>query len=119
MKAILEAPGSKRLKIQYDELLTTFAFNFNWRRCSQVAPERPPGRYVKGQRLSGLILQNPKSKSGTFGKGWHLSIGRLIISASCGIGGAIRGCLGGAQWVLGGIRVYFVSETAQVELCVG
>jgi len=27
-----------------------------------------------------------------------------------------RGCSGGAQGVLGGIRVYFVLETAQVEL---
>ena len=59
----------------------------------------------------------------------HSSTFRLIASAFCGIGGALRGCLGrasegiwgymgvsGGSWGhLGVCRVYFVSETAQVE----
>jgi len=29
---VLKAPGTKRLKLKYDELLSSFAFNFNSRR---------------------------------------------------------------------------------------
>ena len=32
MKPTLKAPGSKRLKLQCDKLLSSFAFDFNWRR---------------------------------------------------------------------------------------
>ena len=32
MKPMLKAPGTKRLKLTYDELLSSFAFNFNLRR---------------------------------------------------------------------------------------
>jgi hypothetical protein len=31
MKPTLIAPGNKRLKLEYDELLSVFAFNFNLR----------------------------------------------------------------------------------------
>ena len=59
-----------------------------------------------GKRASGRVL--------------HSFNYRLNRSAFCGIGGALRGCLGGVWEVSGGIwgcfRVYFVSETAEVEL---
>jgi len=32
MKPLLKAPGTKRLKLEYDELLSSFAFKFNVRR---------------------------------------------------------------------------------------
>jgi len=32
MKSQLKAPGTKRLKLKYDILLSSFAFNFYWRR---------------------------------------------------------------------------------------
>jgi hypothetical protein len=32
MKPALKAPGTKPLKLKYDELLSSFAFNFNLRR---------------------------------------------------------------------------------------
>jgi hypothetical protein len=32
IKPTLKAPGTKRLKLQYDEPLSNFAFNFNLRR---------------------------------------------------------------------------------------
>jgi len=32
MKVMLKAPGTKRLKLANDKLLSTFAFNFNLRR---------------------------------------------------------------------------------------
>ena len=66
----------------------------------------------------------------TSGRGLHSSTLSLNLSAFCGIGGACRGCLAGVQGVLGGIRgclggvrgyqgvfrVYYVTETAEVEL---
>jgi len=51
-----------------------------------------------------------------FGMGLHSSTFRLNVSAFDGIGGAFRGCLGGVKGHYGVFRVYFVSETAQVEL---
>ena len=36
IKAILKAPGTKRLKLKYDELLLNIAFKFNLRRYSAV-----------------------------------------------------------------------------------
>jgi len=35
-KHTLKAPGTKRLKLKYDEMLSSFAFNFNLRRYSGV-----------------------------------------------------------------------------------
>ena len=32
IKPTLKAPGTKRLELKYDELLSSFAFNFNLRR---------------------------------------------------------------------------------------
>jgi len=34
IKPTLKPPGTKRLKLKYDELLSSFAFNFNLRRCT-------------------------------------------------------------------------------------
>jgi hypothetical protein len=57
------------------------------------------------------------------GRVLHSSTFWLNLSAFCGIGGVCRGCLGDVYEVLRGLRgdqgvfrVYFVSETAQVEL---
>ena len=45
IKPKLKAPGSKRLKLQYDELHSSIAFKFNLRRynqgCSPVPAPRP------------------------------------------------------------------------------
>jgi hypothetical protein len=35
MKPTFKAPESKRLKLKYHELLSRFAFDFNWRRCTK------------------------------------------------------------------------------------
>ena len=50
------------------------------------------------------------------GRGLHWSTFTLNVSAFYGIGSAFRGCLRSVYEVLGGIMVYFMSETAQVEL---
>ena len=36
IKPTLKPPGTKRLKLKYDELLSSFAFNFNLRRYTTV-----------------------------------------------------------------------------------
>ena len=40
IKPTLKAPGTKRLKLEYDDLLSSVAFNFNLRRYRVV--DRPP-----------------------------------------------------------------------------
>ena len=37
MKPMLKPPGTKRLKLKYDKLLLSFAFEFNLRRCTMVS----------------------------------------------------------------------------------
>ena len=54
---------------------------------------------------TGVTLDGPTHLGGGGGRGLHSSIFRLNISAFCGIGGAFRGCLGGAQAVSGAVRV--------------
>ena len=38
IKPTLKAPGTKRLKLTYHKLLSSFAFKFNLRRYLEVAP---------------------------------------------------------------------------------
>jgi len=40
MKPVLKAPGTKRLELKCDELLSSFAFNFNLRRYNVVSASR-------------------------------------------------------------------------------
>jgi len=44
LKPTLKAPGTKRLKVEFDELLSSFAFNFNLRRYNEEeeTPACPP-----------------------------------------------------------------------------
>ena len=39
IKPTLKAPGTKRLKLKYDGLLSSFAFKFNLRRYNEVLVE--------------------------------------------------------------------------------
>ena len=51
IKPTLKAPGSKRLKLKYDELLSSFGFNFNLRHYTLGADGHTPkerGRGVLG-----------------------------------------------------------------------
>ena len=43
IKPMLQAPGTKRLKLKYDELLSNVAFKFKLRRYTLVSPPPPPG----------------------------------------------------------------------------
>ena len=47
IKPTLKAPGTKRLRLKCDKLLSHFAFNFNLRRYTKVTSNKPavgPGR---------------------------------------------------------------------------
>jgi hypothetical protein len=50
------------------------------------------------------------------GRGLDSSTFRLNVSAFYGIGGALRGCSEGVMGREGVLKVYFQSETSQVEL---
>jgi hypothetical protein len=61
-KPKLKAPGTERLKLEYDEPLSSFAFTFNLRRYTQAAWSVPDphlrARLVAGQCR--LTLSNPR-----------------------------------------------------------
>ena len=40
IKPTLKAPGSKRLKLEHEKLLSNFAFNFNLRRYTEGIPDK-------------------------------------------------------------------------------
>jgi hypothetical protein len=41
IKSTLKAPGTQRLKLKYEELLSDFGFKFNLRRYSKAPPPTP------------------------------------------------------------------------------
>jgi hypothetical protein len=59
VKPTLKAPGPKHLKLQYDRLLSSFAFSFKLRRYTLALPSSPRGAYgtpsLSGMR-QGLTL---------------------------------------------------------------
>ena len=66
VKPTSKAPGTKRLKLEYDELLSSFAFNFNLRRYNWVcrwmprgAPRRPtPPRWPRAGAYTRPLLSS-------------------------------------------------------------
>ena len=52
IKPMLKAPGTERLKLEYDELLSTFAFKFNLRRYTKVIVEVIPTDASVAENLS-------------------------------------------------------------------
>ena len=49
IKPTLKAPGAKRLKLKCDELLSSFAFNFNLRRYTSCRDDRFAAIYMVGR----------------------------------------------------------------------
>ena len=83
MKPTLKPPGTKRLKLKCDIMLSNSAFKFNLRRHSTARA---------GDAHDNFSLNSPRRGGGGGGRGSHSSTFRLNISAFCGIGGAFRGC---------------------------
>ena len=50
IKPRLKAPGTRRLKLQYDELLSTFAFKFDLRRYTKGSGDKEKGTNVESPR---------------------------------------------------------------------
>jgi len=50
IKPALTAPGTKLLKLNHDEVLSSFAFSFNMRRYSKEQVERDRDAYVARRR---------------------------------------------------------------------
>jgi hypothetical protein len=59
MKPVLKAPGTSRLKLKYDEMLSIFGFSFNWRPYIKVDPTYGAG--LSKQRPS---RHSPRFKNG-------------------------------------------------------
>ena len=60
-----------------------------------------PRRRRRRNAGCGIFSVRPLSRR-TRGRGLHSSTFRLNVSALCGVGGAIRDCLGGVEEVSGG-----------------
>ena len=82
IKPTLKAPGTKRLKLKYDKLLSSFAFKFSLRRCSAA-------RYYESHAVAAVHaardLQAGAYIRPLFGSTFALYVGQ----------GVFRGCLGG------------------------
>ena len=89
IKPKLKVPGTKRLNPKGDGFLSSFAFNFNFR------------RYILGnqmQRWSNDRWSSTKHRvtnppAGAGGRGLHSFTSQLNLSAIYGMGGARRGCV--------------------------
>jgi len=64
---------------------------------------RAQGQLILSGFQSDSTLRQRDIRARPPGRGLHSPTFRLNVSALCGIGGALRVCLGGAQGMLGGI----------------
>jgi len=65
MKPMLKAPGTKRVKLYYQEPPSRFAFNFNLRRSIKESDERGDLRTIAARLLALLQKEKPTWKSDT------------------------------------------------------
>ena len=86
VKPNLKPPGTKRLKLNCDELRSTSAFKFNMRRfmMKDDAEDAAPSYSAAMTPFAALV-----------GRGLHSSTFRLNVSAFSGTGDAFTGCVGG------------------------
>jgi hypothetical protein len=57
IKPTLKAPGTKRLKLNYDELLSNFAFKFNLRRYDVGGAQVPAAAHDPRAAAQGGLLR--------------------------------------------------------------
>jgi hypothetical protein len=100
IKPTVKAPVTKRLKLMCDDPLSYIAFKFDLRRYSEVAERLTPQAALVGAGAAHAVLHS------AMGRGSHSPTFRLNVSAFCGKGGALGGCLGGVQGVSGVIRAW-------------
>ena len=62
MKPMSKAPGTERLKLKYDKLLSSFAFNFNLRRYNVARSRLPPNVIVAHQEAGPGGHRSPRHR---------------------------------------------------------
>ena len=92
IKPTLKAPGTQRLKLIYNNLLSSFAFNFNLRRYNEADPTN-----LETLLSLGVSHTNELDQAEATGRGLHSFTFQLKLSTFCGIRGAFRGRLGGVR----------------------
>ena len=97
IKPTFKAPGSKRLKQEYNESHSNFAFKFNLRHYNTGAQVRLTAVPVD-QAVVGAPGHN------NTGRGLHSSTFPLNLSALYGIGGSRRGRVARGKGVLWGVK---------------
>jgi hypothetical protein len=82
MKSKLKPPGTKRLNVEYDVLLSKFGFKFNLRRYNgvQAHGERPRARHQAGARphLTG-VRQALRRWRKNINNAHHVCVSALVI----------------------------------------
>jgi hypothetical protein len=127
IKPTLKAPGIKLLELKYGRLLSKFAFKFNLRRYDSVSPGAPPLFSRMPAASSSSEASDDDDDILDSEQAWAAArqgLTLVVISSQhkrfrwdkgC-IKRLFRGCSGGVRNYEVVIRVYFVSELAQVEL---
>ena len=88
MKSKLKAPGTKRLKLNCDELLSTFALKFNLCRCNEVSREL----YVIASGVVELTVEDAVNGTGAALLHFSAQRKRFVWDRGC-----IQGYLGGIE----------------------
>ena len=88
VKPKLKAPGTKRLKLYYDKLPSSFAFNFNLRRYTSAARCSAAGSGLNGAVAGNWMRFYIEARDEfdnviTTGRGLHSSTFRLDLSRFC------------------------------------
>jgi hypothetical protein len=78
IKPMLKAPGTKRLKLEYDKLLSSFAFNFNLRRYTTAAVREVAARH-SAVGVSSPEPDSPVAYERTVRVDGYLEVGQSVV----------------------------------------
>jgi len=93
IKPMLKAPGSKRLKLEYDELLSNFGFNINLRRYTWARRRPQWPTCTPRARRQGLTLVHFSAQRKRFmwNRGFMKGAGRRYLAGAKGVLGWVQG----------------------------
>jgi hypothetical protein len=94
MKATLKAHGTKRLKLNFDILLSNFGFNFNLRCYTLVGANFAPSRWLAapalGPALTPLLTGTPANGAGGDRPTGDLAVVAAPLPSACQAGAYTR-----------------------------